>query len=147
MPSIFLDTNIPMYAAGAAHALKQPSIDTLRLVEKAPGSFITNAEVLQEILHRYVSIQRWQQGRRVLLRFSNLMRGRTEPVYSDDVVRAAELADRYPRLDARDLLHTAVMHRLGVRLIVSADTKFDSVAGIERLDPIKIEEWRDTVTA
>lgn len=147
MMSTFLDTNIPMYAAGAPHPLRQPSIAILRLVEGAPSSFTTSAEVLQEILHRYLSINRWQQGRSVLLRFSRLLRGRIEPVYSRDVLRAAELADRHPRLQSRDYLHAAVMFRLGIRRIVSTDSRFDSLPGIERLDPVKVDEWRDTVTA
>ena len=145
MAAIFLDANVPMYAGGAAHSLRQPSIDILRLAQLNPASFTTNAEVLQEILHRYVSINRWQDGRRILLAFARLLRGRIEPIYTRDVLQAAQLADRLSGLEARDYLHVAVMSRLGVSRIVSTDRKLDSVPSIERLDPMKVDEWRETV--
>ena len=107
---------------------------------------MTNAEVLQEIIHRYTAIRRWSQGRRLFDEFSALMVGRIESVHALDVMIAARLADRYSRLSARDCLHTAVMQRLGVNRIASTDTRFDQVDGIERLDPMRVDEWGPTVT-
>ena len=55
---ILVDSNIPMYLVGAPHAHKS---DARRLLEKVVSerqSLITDAEVLQEILHRYVAIDR-----------------------------------------------------------------------------------------
>lgn len=55
---IFVDSNIPMYLIGAAHPHK---IDAQRLLEQFVSErerLVTDAEVLQEILHRYVSIDR-----------------------------------------------------------------------------------------
>jgi len=75
------------------------------------------------------------------------MSGRIEPIYFSDTLRASALADRQSNASARDLLHASVMQRLGVRRIVSADPDFDSLPDVERLDPMKVEEWRDTVTA
>jgi predicted nucleic acid-binding protein len=141
MPAIFLDANVPMYAAGAAHSLKEPSTDVLRLAQSSPNSFMTNAEVLQEILHRYLSINRWQDGRRILLAFARLLRGRIEPIYARDVLQAAQLADRHSGLEARDYLHIAVMSRLGVSRVVSTDRKLDSLPGIQRLDPMLVDDW------
>jgi predicted nucleic acid-binding protein len=74
------------------------------------------------------------------------MEGRVEPISGSDVIQAARLADRL-QLAARDLIHLAVMNRLGTTRIVSADSGFDKVHGMERLDPMKVDEWRDTVTA
>ena len=59
---IFLDANIPMYAAGQPHPLKQPCLDVLALVALYPDAFCTDAEVFQEILHRYRAQGRWQDG-------------------------------------------------------------------------------------
>ena len=39
------------------------------------------------------------------------------------------------------------MQRFGITRIVSTDPGFDGLPGIERLDPMKVDEWRDTVTA
>ena len=55
---IFIDSNIPMYLVGAEHPLKGAA---RRLLEAGIGRgerLVTDAEVLQEILHRYWAIQR-----------------------------------------------------------------------------------------
>ena len=142
-PPTFLDANVPIYAAGRPHDLKQPSAQVLMLAAERPASFVTDAEVLQELLHRYLALRLWPQGKEVFHRFADLMRERVEPVHAADVEQAARLADEYPQLGARDLLHAAVMQRLGVRRLVSADAGFDRLSGLERLDPAGVETWRD----
>jgi hypothetical protein len=72
----------------------------------------------------------WSQGAPLFVRFAALMRTRTAAILGDDVEHAAELATSYPRLSARDIVHLAVMHRLGVERIVSADRAFDAVPDI-----------------
>lgn len=140
-PPAFLDTNIPIYAAGRPHPLKEPCIRVLALVAEWPHAFMTDAEVLQELLHRYLALRLWQQGRHVLRDFATLVEGRVEAVYAADVKEAASLADGRPSLAARDLLHAAVMGRLSVRRIVSADKGFDHIPEIERLDPADVAAW------
>jgi hypothetical protein len=142
-PPTFLDANVPIYAAGRPHRLKEPSSQVLMLAAERPAAFVTDAEVLQELLHRYLALRLWRQGKEVFHRFADLMRERVEPVHAADVEQAALLADEYPELGARDLLHAAVMQRLGVRRLVSADAGFDRLSGLERLDPMNVEEWRD----
>ena len=73
------------------------------------------------------------------------MRGRIEAVHGDDVILATELADRYPGVSARDLVHASVMQRLGIDRTISADTDFDRLQGIVRLDPARIEEWQGAI--
>jgi predicted nucleic acid-binding protein len=141
----FLDANVPIYAAGAPHPLKSPCLEVLRLAVEHPSAFVTDAEVLQELLHRYVAIKRWQQGREVLKRFTELMLGRIEPVAEEDVTLAAGMVDAGHAardLSARDLLHAAIMKRLGVTRMVSADSGLDGLPGIQRLDPTKVARWR-----
>ena len=65
-----------------------------------PQSFVTDVEVLQELLHRYVATGRWVLGREVLRSFAELMHDRIEPVYEEDVHLAARLADTLPRISA-----------------------------------------------
>ena len=62
-------------------------------------------------------------------------RERVEPVHAIDAEQAALLADELPELGARDLLHAAIVRRLGVQCIISADAGFDRLADVERLDP------------
>lgn len=55
---IFVESNIPMYLVGASHRHKT---DAQRLMERLISDrerLVTDAEVLQEILHRYVAIDR-----------------------------------------------------------------------------------------
>ena len=144
-PAAFIDANVPIYAAGRAHRLKEPCIQILLLAAERPEAFVTDAEVLQELLHRYLSLRLWPLGREAFQRFSELMEERIEAVHAVDVQHAANLADAHQELGARDLLHAAVMQRLGLRRIISADTGFDRLPEVERLDPAQVEVWRDSV--
>ena len=73
------------------------------------------------------------------------MRDRIAACTAPDIAFAAGLADQYPELGGRDLLHAAVMRRLGSERLISADTGFDRIPGIRRLDPGRFDEWRATV--
>jgi hypothetical protein len=144
-PAAFIDANVPIYAAGRSHPLKEPCIQVLLLAAEYPQAFVTDAEVLQELLHRYLALRLWPQGREVFRRFAELMHERVEAVHASDVQRAGELADTHGELGGRDLLHAAVMQRLNVANIVSADAGFDRLLDVERLDPARLEDWRDVV--
>jgi predicted nucleic acid-binding protein len=136
---------VPIYAGGGPHRLRQPSVTVLQMVAREPGAFVTDAEVLQEILHVYVARREWPAGRIVFDGFLDLMLGRIDGMQVADVVAAADLAASFPSLAARDSIHLAVMNRLGVTQIVTADAGFDLIPGIERLDPARFDEWRDSV--
>ncbi len=118
----------------------------MKLAAARPEPFFTDAEVLQELLQHYLALRTWPRGKRAVTDFAELMRGRIEPIYGEDVESAASLAEKYaPLLAARDLLHAAVMLRVGAERIVSADVDFDHLApeGILRLDPMGFSEWRE----
>jgi uncharacterized protein len=129
---ILVDSNIPMYRVGAAHPHK---LDALRLIEAALSAgerLVTNAEVLQEICHRYAAI-----GRRDAIQpaFDAIL-GVVDEVLSiehEDVEAAKDLLLRYTSLSARDAVHAAVMRRHGIERIMTFDRGFDAHPGIERL--------------
>jgi uncharacterized protein len=141
MTAAFVDANIPMYAAGAGHPLRAPSVRVLELIAERPSAFVTSSEVLQEILHRYMRLGRWGAGREVLSAFTELLGGRIEPVTGADVLRAAAMADGRSSASARDLIHASVMRRLGATHVISADRGFDQIDGLTRLDPARLDEW------
>jgi predicted nucleic acid-binding protein len=129
---IFVDSNVPMYLVGAAHPHK---LDAQRLLERCLGEripLVTDAEVLQEILHRYVAIRRpdaIQPAFDVLL-------GVVDDVYAVErraVERAKAIVLERGRLSARDALHVALMEQHGVVRIASFDSAFDAIPGIERI--------------
>ena len=146
-PAVFIDANIPIYAAGRDHPLKEPCAQILRMAAKEPQSFVTNSEVLQELMHRYLAAGRWVPGREVLRAFAEVMHDRIEPVHAEDILAALELADHNPGISSRDLVHTAVMQRLGTGCIISADTDFDRLEGVARLDPARVMEWERSISA
>lgn len=142
---IFVDANVAIYAAGREHPLKEPSKEILRLAAAHPQYFFTDAEVLQELLHRYLSLRMWPTGKAVIRGFADVMHGSVEAVRAEDVEKATGLADEhFPELSSRDLLHAAVMLRVGSESIATADKSFDRLAGegIERLDPAEVVNWK-----
>jgi predicted nucleic acid-binding protein len=142
MSAIFIDANIPLYATGRPHPLRAPCVQILSLVADRPDAFVTDAEVLQQLVRRDLALHLWPEGKEVLIRFMRLMRDRIEPMFADDVETAASLAERYPGLSARDLVHAAVMSRPGLSHIATADRAFGRIAGFRRLDPADLDSWR-----
>ena len=138
----FIDANVPIYAAGRDHPYREPCIQVLAAVNYNPAGFVTDAEVFQEIMHHYRRTERWDVGQAVVESFAAMMYGRVSPVTIDDVLDAGQLANEHHGLSTRDLLHLAVMHRLDVIRIVTADADFGRVPGIIRLDPAEDREWK-----
>ena len=145
--AVFIDTNIPIYAVGRPHPHKEPCARTMAMVVERPEAFFTNVEVLQELIHRYTASGRWTLGREVLRDFVEVMYDRIEPVYVEDINLAAGLADEYVGVSARDLVHAAVMRRIGADMIISADSDFDRIPGVRRLAPAEVEEWGSLILA
>ncbi len=140
-PATFIDANVPIYAAGREHPYREPCIRVLAAVNENPDGFVTNAEVFQEIMHHYRRTQRWDAGQTVVESFATMMRGRVSPVAIDDVLAAGRLANERQDLSTRDLLHLAVMRRLGVVRVITADADFGRAPGVIRLDPADFGEW------
>ena len=146
-PAAFIDANIPIYASGRANPYKEACTQVLMMAAERPRAFVTDVEVLQELLHRYLALRLWPLGREVLRGFAEVMRGRIEPVYVNDIELAMTLADGHPTLPARDLLHVAVMRRLGTNRIITADADFDRIPAMVRLDPTDIRRWSGPLLA
>ena len=66
---VFVDANVPMYAVGAAHPLKQPCVDFLEAAARGKIAVLTDAEVLQEILHRYSALDQRERAIEVIQLF------------------------------------------------------------------------------
>ncbi len=129
---IFVDSNIPMYLIGSGHTHKR---DAQRILERCIADrerLVTNAEVLQEILHRYAAIERRDA---IQPAFDALLGVVDEvfPVDLDAVQRARTVLLGHKRLSARDALHVAVMEQQGVKRILTFDAGFEGFPGITRL--------------
>jgi hypothetical protein len=129
---ILVDSNIPMYLVGSPHPHKS---DAQRLLEQLVNyrqRLVTDAEVLQEILHRYVAIDR----RDAIQPAFDALLGVVDQVLDvtrSDAERAKEIVLGHRRLSARDALHLAVMEQHGINRILSFDSGFDGFPGVTRL--------------
>ena len=129
---VFIDSNVPMYLVGAAHSHK---IDAQRSLEELivrAERLVTDAEVLQEILHRYAAIKRTdaiQPAYEALLGVVD----QVFPIERQDVEKARDILLGATGLSARDAVHLAIMQRFDIREILSFDTGFDGYPGIRRL--------------
>ena len=129
---IFVDSNIPMYLVGAAHPHKDAAQRLLEHCINRGERLVADAEVLQEILHRYVAINR----RDAIQPAFDALLGVVDHVYPvelRDIERAKTFLQGVSSLSARDAVHAAVMVRYDVSQILSFDAGFDRVAGIERM--------------
>ena len=129
---ILVDSNIPMYLVGAAHAHKT---DAQRLVERALSDgerLVTDSEVLQEILHRYVAI-----GRREAIQPAfDVLLGIVDdvlPIRRVEALRARDIVLGHDHISARDAVHLAVMEENGIARVLSFDRGLDAYPGIVRL--------------
>jgi predicted nucleic acid-binding protein len=97
-----------------------------------------DAEMLQEILHRYRAIRRWPEGRGVydLARQIVLI---VIPITTEVVNLARRLLDEYEGLMARDALPAAVARIHGAQAICSYNRDFDEIAGLRRIEPPAFE--------
>ena len=132
--SVFVDTSILIYAAGTDHPLRGPCVAVMNAVDERRIEAVTSAEVVQEILHRFLAIRRPDianaLARSTLDTFAPVL-----PITHALMRRVPELAARYPGLAARDLIHVATCIHEGIGEILSTDRGFDAVAEVRRIPP------------
>lgn len=121
-----------MYLVGAPHPHKSDAQLLLERLIASGQRLVTDAEVLQEILHRYAAIDK----REALAPAFQLLLDVVDDVLAiekADVLRAGEIVQNRVLLSARDSLHIAVMERRGIRSILSFDADFDRWPGLKRI--------------
>jgi uncharacterized protein len=128
---IFVDSNVPMYLVGSSHPNKDLARLLLHQAVVEGEILVTDAEVLQEILHRYGAIGRHGAIADAMAATLGLV-DEVFPIERADVLRAQSVLTE-SRLSARDAVHVAVMRRHGVTRILTFDQGFDAVADVERI--------------
>jgi predicted nucleic acid-binding protein len=133
---ILVDANVFMYAAGKPSPQRAPCRRFLDGVVRGDAGFDarTDAEVLQEILHRYRAIGVAETGTAL---FDGVLGLGIPvlPVTESGLRHARGLIEDMPRLSTRDAVHVGVMAEHGISRVLSYDRGFDGIAGIERLEP------------
>lgn len=131
---ILVDTNVLMYAAGAPHRLKGPSADLLDRIARGEVEAAIDAEVLQEVLHRYRAIKRWEEGRK-LYDLARALFPDVLPVTGEVLDVARLILDDRPEASARDAVHAAACRVHGADALCSWDRDFDRFEGLKRVEP------------
>lgn len=131
---ILVDSNVLMYAAGAEHPNRAPALALLGRVAAGELEAAIDAEVLQEILHRYRSINRWTDGRKVY-RLARELFPDVLPVTREVMDRARDLMDADAGISARDAVHAAVVQTGQLAGICTFDQDFDRIPGCSRIAP------------
>lgn len=129
---ILIDANVPMYLVGAEHPHKATAQRLLERAAMGRERLATDAEVFQEILHRYVVIQR-RDAIQPAFDALNAVIDDVFPIAAATVERAKDLVLGYPALSARDAIHVAVMQAHDISRIMSFDSAFDLIPGITRI--------------
>lgn len=134
MTAYFLDTSIFMYAGGKTHPYKKPCVEILKSMAQGMLEGISDCEVVQEILYRFIRIGKIDSGiklaREVMKILPHLL-----PVEKEDVWLASDLLSAHKSIEARDAIHAAVMLNHGISLIISPDKHFDHIKQVKRIDP------------
>ncbi len=124
-----------MYLVGAPHPHKSEAQLLLERLIVSGQRLVTDAEVLQEIVHRYAAV-----GKREAIQPAfQLLLDVVDEVFAiekADVLRAGEIVQNRALLSARDSVHVAVMERHGIRSILSFDGDFDRWPGLKRIHTV-----------
>lgn len=132
---ILIDANIFMYAAGKESPQRAPCQRFLdRIVTGEGPSTCTDAEVLQEILHRYRSLKLPEVGFQVFDAVTHL--GIPILAVTDRAMaEARRLLEEHPGLSTRDGLHLGVMREHGIEEVLSYDGDLSLVSWVKRREP------------
>jgi len=124
-----------MYLVGGAHPHKADAQLLLEQLIAAGQRLVTDAEVLQEILHRYTAIDRRETIGPALQATLDVV-DEVFAVEKTDVLRAAEITQHGGKFSARDAIHIAIMQRMKIKSILSFDSDFDRWPGLTRIHRI-----------
>jgi len=121
-PRVFVDSNIPMYAAGKENPKKVSSIGILESISEGSLIGITSTEVFQEILYRYQAIDLLDKGFEVFDNFYGII-DETLSI-NPSIMRQARNILENKKISTRDAIHVATMDYYDISYIASHDRHF-----------------------
>lgn len=133
----FIDSSIPIYAAGKPSEHKEACGKLLARIEARELEAAIDTEVIQEILYRFHRLELNAKGLELC---NNVMRlgMRVLPVSRSDIQEALLLFEKYApsKVPPRDTLHAAVMINNGMTKVVTLDKHFgDAIKEVQRINP------------
>jgi uncharacterized protein len=132
------DTGVFIYALGGVHLYREPCRAVLRAMRD--GQLAGEASI--ELIHEFTYVR----GRKTMARSDAASSARdiasTCPLHvvePSDIERALGLWSDYERLDMRDAIFAAQALNRDIDAILSPDSDFDDIPGLERIDPMNAE--------
>ncbi len=144
LEKMMLDVNVPMYAAGKEHKYKKPCVWVMEEIAESRIQAVIDTEIIQEVLYRYFAIRQWKFAvsisRQLMVIVPEVM-----TVSAEHMHVAVDLFEEYgpAGIPPRDMLHAAVMILGDVKKIISTDSHFNQIEGIERVDPLDLYNRKD----
>jgi len=140
--TFFIDANIFVYSASASR-YRSPCLEILRAIASGTANGKTSPAVLEEVWFLELSAKLGDLRGLTRRSYSAL----TPPLLSvTDEIFLAALSLRAPNLGANDRVHAATCLGNGISTIVSADSGFDGITGLRRVDPLD-ERARESLLA
>jgi predicted nucleic acid-binding protein len=131
---VLVDTNVILYAIGGPHPYAEPCRQIVALAGEGHIDMEAPVDLVQEVLHhRARRLGDRRQAATDAQAAATLCR--LHAVEPQDASAAAKLFAGSNRLSARDAVFAAVAMRHGLDTILSADSDFDGLARLHRLDP------------
>jgi hypothetical protein len=131
---VLVDTNVILYALGGPHAYAEPCRRILTLAGEGRVELEAPVDLVQEILHHRAR-RLGDRGQAAADALAAATLCRLHAVEPRDANRAAELFASSGRLSARNAVFAAVGVRHGLDAILSADSDFDGLSDLRRVDP------------
>jgi predicted nucleic acid-binding protein len=131
---VLVDTNVILYAIGGPHAYAEPCRRIVALAGEGSVEMEAPVDLLQEVLHHRARRLGDRRQAAVEARAAASL-CRLHAVEPRDAAHAAELFAGSERLSARDAVFAAIALRHDLETILSADSDFDGLPDLRRLDP------------
>lgn len=125
---IFVDTNVFMYAVGREHPLREEARAFFLEHLDSGEVLVSSAEVLQELLHAYLPVNR-VATLDAALELAHERLGAIWPLEPDDLELARTLIEKHAALKARELVHLACCTRRGVNRVKTFDRPLAAAFG------------------
>lgn len=132
MTAFFVDTNVLIYSRSSPpSAYSDPCMEILDAIERDEVDAQISTAVLEEVWHLELT-------NRVgaIDGLTAIVHELFSPVLAvTDEIFARALALPHSKIGAKDRVHVATCLEHGIDRIVTADKAFDTVAGLQRIDP------------
>jgi predicted nucleic acid-binding protein len=131
---VLVDTNVILYSIGGPHPYAEPCRRLIALAGEGLFGMEAPVDIVQEILHHRTR-RLGDRHQAVADATAAATLCRLHAVEPEDASEATRLFADSDRLSARDAVFVAIAGRHGLDTILSADSDFDGLSDLRRLDP------------